>query len=214
MRWYRLGGIAAILLFLLTHAGAVFGPACAGDISVLIPYDEEEYSVYADVLWQRDPGILASGIPAPEYVIAAETTNLEGMLWGSGIGAAGMRFILHAGFFVPSDLSDDFIGKNSRSYALDAPVRVLGKRVTILNRSDVEKLSVVQDRFWNEFYAQHPHSGGFIHVSRVGFDKHRMRALLYCDYTCGMSCGAGSLMLLVRENGEWVIVAESQLWAL
>jgi hypothetical protein len=41
------------------------------------------------------------------------------------------------------------------------------------------------------------------HMSAVGFDRARTRALVYVGHDCGSLCGGGGYHLLVKKDGQW-----------
>jgi len=65
---------------------------------------------------------------------------------------------------------------------------------------------------WKAFYQKYPDSGGFIRLSRVGFDATDKQALIFVSQHCGVLCASGTYYLLVKENGEWKVKKERQAW--
>jgi hypothetical protein len=55
------------------------------------------------------------------------------------------------------------------------------------------------------FESRYPNSGGVIfHVSAVGFDEARTRAMVVVSYQCGVRCGTWSYYLMKKLDGRWV----------
>ena len=60
--------------------------------------------------------------------------------------------------------------------------------------------------------APHDPSQFYLRLSGVGFNRSRDQALVYGDYHCGNLCGEGSVFLLEKMDGYWVIRGEVGLW--
>jgi len=66
------------------------------------------------------------------------------------------------------------------------------------------------------FYARYPRSQGYIHVSAVGFNSDKTKAMVYLGHWCGSLCGGGTYHLLEKIEGKWRkanIKAVSCVWA-
>jgi len=61
------------------------------------------------------------------------------------------------------------------------------------------------DLEWTEYYRRFPDSGGFIMVSRVGFNTDHTQALLYMGSRSGPYYGEIHFLLLQKANGAWSI---------
>jgi hypothetical protein len=46
------------------------------------------------------------------------------------------------------------------------------------------------------------------HVSALGFDRDRTRALVYVGHNCGDLCGGGGYHFLMKRNGQWQVDRE------
>jgi len=55
-------------------------------------------------------------------------------------------------------------------------------------------------------------TGGVTLVSRPGLDSDRTHALLYTGTSCGLRCGAGYLIFLTKENGQWKVSNKADIW--
>jgi hypothetical protein len=49
-------------------------------------------------------------------------------------------------------------------------------------------------------------------ISRPGIDSDRSHAVVYIGISCGSLCGAGKLILLTKENGEWKVSNKTNIW--
>lgn len=65
---------------------------------------------------------------------------------------------------------------------------------------------------WAKFYKDHPEAGGFWSFSAVGYSKDHQEALVYLGHHCGYLCGTGHLVLLSKEDGNWVVKNRVMLW--
>ena len=65
---------------------------------------------------------------------------------------------------------------------------------------------------WKKFYELHPNSGGILTLSAVGFSNDGTQALVYFARTCGSLCGEGSLYILNKVNGVWMIQRKQNAW--
>jgi hypothetical protein len=61
----------------------------------------------------------------------------------------------------------------------------------------------------NGIYSGLPFSASVIfHVSAIGFNPDRTRALVYVGHDCGSLCGGGTYHFLVKQDGRWQVDRE------
>src|SRR5262245_17984849 len=68
---------------------------------------------------------------------------------------------------------------------------------------------------WEQFYKQHPNSGGYIDLSAVGFNGDKTVAVVYMGHHCGGLCGGGGFHVLRKKDGKWAPLTwrgKSCLW--
>jgi hypothetical protein len=65
---------------------------------------------------------------------------------------------------------------------------------------------------WGEFYKRYPDSGGFISVSRPGFNKEMDQALIFIEHRCGDLCGTGHYILLEKSGDTWKVIQQNLVW--
>jgi hypothetical protein len=65
---------------------------------------------------------------------------------------------------------------------------------------------------WKDFYKRYPKSSGFWSFSLVGYDTNGTEALVYVGHHCGGLCGTGHLVLLAKEDGNWMVRNRVMLW--
>lgn len=67
--------------------------------------------------------------------------------------------------------------------------------------------ALLKDGGWDTFYKRYPHSGGYVIMSAVGFNKEKTRAIVYTGSSCGAQCGRWSFHLLEKIDDNWKEVA-------
>ena len=82
----------------------------------------------------------------------------------------------------------------------------------LLNRDAVEEIFKEGCSGWCKFLERYPEAGGYISISRVGFNQMGTQALVYIAYGCGGLCGSGGYMVLAKENGLWKIKGGLAVW--
>jgi hypothetical protein len=63
-----------------------------------------------------------------------------------------------------------------------------------------------------EFQKLYPNSPGFMHISRIGYNRDRTQSFLYVGYVCGGLCGSGQIFLLAKEKDQWKILHTAMTW--
>ena len=61
---------------------------------------------------------------------------------------------------------------------------------------------------WKAFYGRYPGSAGLFHLSGIGYNQDRTRAILYVSHGCGGLCGSGRVVVLSRTGDTWRIYKE------
>ena len=65
---------------------------------------------------------------------------------------------------------------------------------------------------WKEFYQLYPQSNGYLHFSRVGFNKERTEALVHVGWMRGSLEGQGQYFLLSKKDGKWQVERSVGTW--
>jgi hypothetical protein len=65
---------------------------------------------------------------------------------------------------------------------------------------------------WGLFWDTHPRAQGVMQLSRPGFSRDGLQALLYSANAVSGTGGGGSYYLLSRESGTWTVVCEALRW--
>jgi hypothetical protein len=67
-------------------------------------------------------------------------------------------------------------------------------------------------RLWSAFYAKHPDSTGWIHMTDVGFSPDGTTALIYVVRVAGGLNGSGAWFLLEKRDGTWTVLGQKRTW--
>jgi hypothetical protein len=103
-----------------------------------------------------------------------------------------------------------FAERNEKPTSL-SPDMQLGVEYDLLSHEDLAEISSQPN--WNEILDErYPGSNGYLILSRVGFNKSLDQAVIYVGQVAGPLRGSGSYYMLEKQNGEWIIKAESMAW--
>ena len=107
---------------------------------------------------------------------------------------------------------ESFRANNLQHYPMRAPF-LASIKTKLISRQEVERFSYREPgNWWEAFYRKHPGATGFLVLSRVGFNREMNQALVYRAFSCGSTCGYGSYVLLVKEDGVWKIKVRAGDW--
>ena len=111
---------------------------------------------------------------------------------------------------IEQEVLEDFLTKNEQEYPLG---RSFKTNSIIIFISDEKIEEIFQGTFyWLEFYIRYPLSQGIMGLSRVGFNSEMNQALVYMENASGSLSGEGLYILLVKENGVWIIQDRRLVW--
>ncbi len=105
-----------------------------------------------------------------------------------------------------------FLAANERPHRFDKHFRLPGASRFIDSQQLDDYFAKEGGGGWGAFNRDYPHWGGFITVSRVGFNQDMNQALLYFSSACADTCGAGGLIFLVKEGVVWRIKGTAANW--
>jgi hypothetical protein len=149
--------------------------------------DQEAYEIYSAILPSEWPLRVAH---AKNLIIQTETKGYEMCLrpdedWEEKVGPAISDYVkLNA---KPSLLQ--------RKIDIEVPYQLIA----------VDELrSAIQKAGWEGFHQQYVHSGGWVELSAVGFNKDKTVAVVYMGHHCGNLCGGGGFHVLEKKAGRWV----------
>src|SRR5262249_16099086 len=107
----------------------------------------------------------------------------------------------------------DYNDRNKSQSELHDSFDVTGK-VLLVDKQEIDEIFHDQDLGggWEGFYKRFPDSGGFITLSRVGFNPEQSQALVLVSHYCGGLCASGTYILLQKEDGKWKILKRYTVW--
>jgi hypothetical protein len=163
----------------------------------------EEYAVYSTLL-----NALYDGGHTDRILIRDHTSvdNLEYKAIANPLEGLRLQIPL-----VQTETLDSFRDANAQSHPLDDRLRLPG-RIGWISEREVEDYFRAGGGGWQAFNRDHQNAGGFITLSRVGFNRNMNQALVYLASACGETCGLGSLVFLVKEGGSWRIKGTAAAW--
>lgn len=172
------------------------------------PYDDSDvYKVYDVIIRNEWPISVAK---ATRLVLQAETTTIPG--FGEN------KLCLKP---APGDeptlgpLLASYTKANEKPWVLQKNFK-LDIPYEIVPRSELDKIFAPNSDGWKPFNTKYPNSGGFIHMSAVGFNADKTLALVYMGHLCGGLCGGGTHHLLEKREGKWIEIpwrGETCMWA-
>jgi dsDNA-binding SOS-regulon protein len=106
---------------------------------------------------------------------------------------------------------DDFLKKNKTAvkivFSTNAP-----KSIELVSEATVKEIfsakSNAKPNGWDVFYRRFPDAGGLIEISRVGIDSKGTVAIIYLGKQSDYVAGSGSIRVMRREAGQWVLKHE------
>jgi len=174
----------------------------AGDRSNI---SAEEYAVYAAVIGDMFAGDKVTfNTQAKVKILVIQDRTVSNIIAEN----EGER-LKQVGFAsISQEIIDDYLAKNAKSYQLTRSIDIKLK-YTLIPKEKIKPITWLTS---DEFYRQFPDSGGYIALSRVGLNASSDQALAYMEHTCGGLCGSGHYLLLVKDNGIWVVQRKFMAW--
>ena len=105
---------------------------------------------------------------------------------------------------------DDYVLKNEQARELSIGFKIKLPYV-FLTKQDEEMFK--RRDGWDIFKQTYPGSFGYITFSAIGFNPAMDRALVYVTRGCGLLCGSGHLVVLIKHGGVWDSQEWVMLWA-
>jgi hypothetical protein len=106
---------------------------------------------------------------------------------------------------------NDFVQKNEDLQKLKDNFTIELKR-TLIKKDEIERIFKDEEKGWEKFYKSFPDSGGYIGLSRVGFDKEKKQAIVYMEHYCHDLCASGHFLLLKKGKEGWEVVNGYMAW--
>ncbi len=208
LRPYKALGILAAFFFLV-----VLILLC---VVLLWPtgWNQEEYAVYNAVIEkycdQLDKRVDLDPDWRLDTVVIEEETDAIGMhhrviYSDSSLLQLAQKVRLSLHLWKKANL--DFAIKNWKSYRLTNSFR-LSKQYVLLSPDEAKNFVRRAERY-HEMY---PNSCGPLVVSRVGFSWGKDQAIVYVDHAPDFLGGEGYYVLLLKQDGVWVIHRKDVVW--
>lgn len=109
-----------------------------------------------------------------------------------------------------SDTINDFQARKKECHPLAKKLDV-SLEYALLGQKDLERL-FPKNGGYNKFYAKYPKSWGTINFSNPGFNHDYTQALVSTGSWCGLRCGEGNFVLLIKDRGVWKIKTKVETW--
>src|SRR5262249_49954198 len=94
----------------------------------------------------------------------------------------------------------EYVRLNEQAWRLQRRLSI-DKPYELVTSDEFQKSAFKGD--WENFYKQHPKSGGWIELSAVGFNADKTVAVVFMAHYCGNLCGGGRYYVLQKKDGKW-----------
>ena len=192
------------LIFLIILTFVLVSPCYA----TAEPDHDVEAEVYAAYI-----NHFAKDLPSNKSLVIKPTTVLLYNLF------SGDDPLFEIGPRIPSateSVISSFLNVGSSSVLLSIPPHLVspGIRYSIASERTLRKTfdNKFEDKAWKIFYRTHPSAVGLFSFSRIGFDVEGKQALFYVEYSCGILCGDGYLVLVQFQSGQWKVIVNEHLY--
>ena len=205
-----------ILLACLAMAVIPAPPAFAGEEVPAIE-DDEEYRVYAAVLFPNKPEIpdAIKDDPLQRDLYLSERPRLDGLGLGSRSAVVYEQTKVNKTMRPADDgshtaLGEDFNRKTAKPARLSKEKLManLPKDIGVRIITDGEMSELFRKRDgWDRFRQKYPFAGGIKGFSRVGFDPARTQAVVFVSHQAHYRMGVGYWIYLEKSasSGKWII---------
>lgn len=165
--------------------------------------DIEEYAVYSTLLIQLYKG------GHSDRVLIRDHTSVDGIDYKSR--PAVLEEIRRQLPLMQEATLFSFLDANEQPHRFDNRLRLPGAS-RFVDARQIEDYFREGGGGWQAFNLDYPHWGGFVTFSKVGFNRDMNEALVHFSSVCGDTCGAGSLVFLVKEGAVWRIKGTAANW--
>lgn len=158
--------------------------------------DKEEQAVYS--FFVHDTGGVA-------LILQETSTNIS-----DDEPEQSINFIKSGLKRISKETIDSYLIRNSQSNQL-SPDMNLGMDYILLTAEELAEVS--RQPNWHKLLNErYPNSHGYTIFSRVGFNNTLDQAIIYVGSVAGPMMGAGFYYLMEKNNGEWVIKEQINVW--
>ena len=172
---------------------------------------KEEYAVYNAVIGDMFAGSKVTFDTQAEVkllVINDHTTSNLFLLGQSDETSSTFRQELP---LLVDETMNDYRTKNKGSEQLK-PAFDLKIKYTLVEKQVIDLIFKHGPDGWPAFYKKYPDSGGYLRLSRVGFNRKTVQALIYVEHGCGGLCGTGHYVFLVKGQEGWKVNKKIMAW--
>ena len=164
----------------------------------------EQYAVYSTVIARMFTAKDKSRQLVIKDLTSTEDTVIDKLLQES-------RYIARMFPTLQKGVLRDYKARNKEPLQLKESFALRIKYVLVADK-EIDKLFNDKDGWWDEFYKRYPDSGGFISLSRPGFNAVMDQAFVYIEHYCGALCGTGHYVLLQKRKDRWKVVKQEMVW--
>jgi len=65
---------------------------------------------------------------------------------------------------------------------------------------------------WDNFFKEFPNAPGILRLSKSGYDKEELNALIYIEHQCGIDCGSARFVHLEKAENLWNVRGSILVW--
>ncbi len=161
---------------------------------------EEEYAVYNALIVERYITASVHQVVIRDHTALEPSENLDTRF------ASLLKNIPE----LTPEMVAEFRSKNASQSPLEQRFN-LGVDYVLVSDEQLHQIFAAQDG-WVEFNKQFVLSQGMMTLSRVAFNPHMDKALVYVGNQYAWLGGMGYYLLLVKEDGTWKILREDMAW--
>jgi len=177
--------------------------ACSGGGKAPAPCESgveaNEYSVYSAAIEE-----FSRGRNVKSVVISNRTVDV------SDPASVTSEWVRRCEAVVP-ETEASFRGRNRQPLELTRSFTLKGEYV-LVSQGDLKSIPNDKTRL-EGMSAKYPDAFGVVGLSRVGFNAEMNKAVVYISQgSCGLGCGEGTCITLVKEDCEWKVKGRSGLW--
>lgn len=195
----RAGWLVGLLLILI-ELGSVSVSAPRAQSSSDAGVSDEEYEIYSSVIKQIYVQPETKLLMIEERTFRYDFGSENDEPWRDK----------RKGVTIDESAAEDYEAKYSRQWLLNKASFKLPVKINLI--TDLDLKAIFHGNWgelqWINYYRRFPDSGGFVMLSRVGFNTQHTQALLYVGSRCGPRCGDIHFLLLEKANGTWTTKKE------
>jgi hypothetical protein len=186
-----------ILAVIVTACTGTPGPVSTPSAEQM---DSEEQAIYA--------ALFRNLYSASSYVIMDTTATSP---TGVGDTASTLDRIVLDMHGVDQKTADSFRIRNEAAHPVRSDMNI-GSSYVLLSQAEMSQIFSQNRDGWQLFYEQYPEAPGITTLSRAGFNDTLDQALVYAGSMSHWLAGAGYYVLLIKENGAWMVDQQVMTW--